>query len=203
MLSLASVSCLVWDLTGSQLPRMKVWAISDTKPALNHWSFSRHRPGPDWFTFMQILSFQTGFSRFHALGIGPHLLKQPVPAGCDSFNSLPPCFWVAISQAAQEDWKWFIRLTYVKAIQGNLIQILGFLIGTNHTTWLVFSEQKTELEEHLSMHELWTPHESWLRSTSLFFWHSRISMWWHFRGLNPVLLHTKPKLYHGANQALS
>ena len=130
-----------WDLIGSQPTRMKVWAISDTKPALNHWSFSRHRllpPGPDWFTLMQILSFQTGFSRFHALGIRPQLLKRPVPVECNSSNSLPPCFWVAISQAPQDDCKLFIRLTYLDAIQKNLIQILSFLICTNPTSWLFF-----------------------------------------------------------------
>ena len=134
-----------WDLIGSQPTRIKLWAISVTKPALNHWSISRHRPlppGPGWFTFMQILSFQTGFSRIQALGIGPQLLKQPVPAGCNSSNSLPPCFWVAISQAPQEDCKSFIRLTCLEAIQGNLLQILSFLICTNQTSWLFFQSRK-------------------------------------------------------------
>ena len=37
---------------------------------------------------------------------------------------------------------------YLEAIQGNLTQILSFLIGTNQPSWLVFSEQKTELEEY-------------------------------------------------------
>ena len=77
------------DLVGSQFTIIKVWAIFDTKPALNHWSVRRHRslpPGQVWFTFMQILSSQTGFSRFQALKIGPQLLKRAVPAGCDSSN---------------------------------------------------------------------------------------------------------------------
>ena len=134
-----------WDLIGSQPTRIKVWDIPVTKPALNYWSISRHRPlppRPDWFTFMQILSFQTRFSRFQALGIGPQLLKRPVSAGCNSSNSLPPCFWVAISQAPQEDCKLFIRLTYLEAIQKNLIQILSFLICTNPTSWLFFQNRK-------------------------------------------------------------
>ena len=78
------------DLVGSQLTKMKVWAIFDTKPALNHWSVRRHRslpPGQVWFTFMQILSSQTRFSRFQALKIGPQLLK-PVPAGCSNICHL-------------------------------------------------------------------------------------------------------------------
>ena len=38
---------------------------------------------------------------------------------------------------------------YLEAIQGNLIQILSFLIGhTINPHDLFFSEQKTELEEH-------------------------------------------------------
>ena len=141
--SLNFMSC--WDWIGSLFTRMKVWGISDTKPFLNHWFISRHRPlppEPDWFTFMQILSFQTGFSRFHALGIGPQLLNRPVPAGRNSSNSLPPCFWVAISQTPQEDCKLFIRLTYLEAIQKNLIQILSFLICTNPTSWLFFQSRK-------------------------------------------------------------
>ena len=79
----------------------KAICSSDTKLALDHWSIKGTDrplpPGPNWFTFMQILRFQIGFSRFHALAIGPQLLKWPVPAGCNSSNSLPPCFWVARS----------------------------------------------------------------------------------------------------------
>ena len=154
-----------WDLIGSQPTRMKVWAISDTKPALNHWSFSRHRPlppGPDWFTLMQILSFQTGFSRFQALGIGPQLLKRPVPAGCrlkQPTTLFLSCNIPSTSGGLQIIHQADILRSYPEEPHTNF----KFLNMT------VFSEQKTELEEHLSTLELWTPYESWLRSTSLFF----------------------------------
>ena len=47
---------------------------------------------------------------------------------------------------------------YLEAIQGNLTQILSFLIDTNQPSWLVFSEQKTELEEYCTCSK--TLHES-------------------------------------------
>ena len=129
-----------WDLIGSQPTRRKVWAISDTKLALNHWSFSRHRPlppGPDWFTLMQILSFQTGFSRFQALGIGPQLLKRPVPAGCRLKQ--PTTLFLSCNIPSTSGGLQIIHqadILTVEAIQKNLIQILSFL------TWLFFLSRK-------------------------------------------------------------
>ena len=203
MLSLASVSCLVWDLTGSQLPRIKVWAIFDTKPALNHWSISRHRL--DWFTFMQILSFQTGFSRFLALGIGPHLLKQSVPAGCDSFNSLPPCFLSCDISSSPGGLQMIHQADIVKSYPGEPHTNIRFLNWHQSYHRTCFFRAENRIGRTFVHACVWALNSSWdwLRSTSLFFWDCRISMWWHLLGLNPVLLHTKPKLYHGANQALS
>ena len=138
------------DLVGSQFTIIKVWAIFDTKPALNHWSVRRHRslpPGQVWFTFMQILSSQTRFSRFQALKIGPQLLKRPVPAGCSNICHLvfELQYLKQPRRIANDSSGWLILGSYSGEPHTNF-KLLNW--PHNQPPWLVFSEQKTELEEH-------------------------------------------------------
>ena len=106
-------------------------------------------PGQVWFTFMQILSSQTRFSRFQALKIGPQLLKRPVPAGCDSSNICHLVFELQYlkqpRRIANDSSGWLILGSYSGEPHTNF-KFLNW--PHNQPSWPVFSEQKTELEEH-------------------------------------------------------
>ena len=83
------------------------------------------------------------------------------------------------------------------AIQGNVMPVLSLLTSTNHETCFFRAVNRNRRTRVHALNSSWE-----LNQVFTLICGSKISMWWHLRGLNPVPLHTKPKLYLGANQAL-